>query len=305
MNQFLMVFYVVFFSTGFMGGTALLLLNLRVRSRTVRPLLAFQVLFLVGIGLILVYFARSANGATDTMTQVGLPAVIMAINAAVWITVIVIARTVAPGTGGRFSLSSIAQLLAALVIVKSIANVVVISTVPADAVRDAWHLSSHILTALAMASFGLVLRGPVAPSEPPALHPLFRAYGILAIVFSPIGIVEYALNATGVSALGFISLDHVLYLAWNVVSMSAAVQLFRPVADRGNVLNTVPEERVKALGLSAREVEIAILIGDGLTNKEIADKLYISPATVRTHIYNLYQKVGAGSRVELLNMLRD
>jgi DNA-binding CsgD family transcriptional regulator len=50
---------------------------------------------------------------------------------------------------------------------------------------------------------------------------------------------------------------------------------------------------------------MAIMIGRGLTNKEIAAELFISPATVRTHIYNLYQKVGAGSRVELINMLRS
>jgi DNA-binding CsgD family transcriptional regulator len=48
---------------------------------------------------------------------------------------------------------------------------------------------------------------------------------------------------------------------------------------------------------------MAELIGRGLSNKEIASELGISPATVRTHIYNLYRKVGAGSRVELLNRL--
>jgi DNA-binding CsgD family transcriptional regulator len=50
---------------------------------------------------------------------------------------------------------------------------------------------------------------------------------------------------------------------------------------------------------------VLALVADGLTNKEIAAQLFISPATVRTHIYNLYQKVGAGSRVELINMLRS
>jgi DNA-binding CsgD family transcriptional regulator len=67
----------------------------------------------------------------------------------------------------------------------------------------------------------------------------------------------------------------------------------------------VPEERVRALGLSGREVEMAVLIARGLANKEIAAELGISPATVRTHIYNLYQKARARSRVELLNRLRS
>ena len=70
-------------------------------------------------------------------------------------------------------------------------------------------------------------------------------------------------------------------------------------------MDSVPEERIRALGLSTREVEMSIMIARGLANKEIAGELGISPATVRTHIYNLYQKVGARSRVELLNKLRS
>jgi hypothetical protein len=58
MRQFLMVFYVIFFATGFMGGTALVLLNVRLGgSRLLRPLFLFQVLFLTGMGLILIYFS--------------------------------------------------------------------------------------------------------------------------------------------------------------------------------------------------------------------------------------------------------
>jgi DNA-binding NarL/FixJ family response regulator len=45
------------------------------------------------------------------------------------------------------------------------------------------------------------------------------------------------------------------------------------------------------------------MIARGLANKEIAAELNISPATVRTHIYNLYRKAEARSRVELINKL--
>ncbi len=49
MQYSLLVFYVLFFATGFMGLAALLLFDLRVRSRLIRPLLGFQLLFLVGM----------------------------------------------------------------------------------------------------------------------------------------------------------------------------------------------------------------------------------------------------------------
>ncbi|MFO8064944.1 MAG: helix-turn-helix transcriptional regulator, partial [Spirochaetia bacterium] len=70
------------------------------------------------------------------------------------------------------------------------------------------------------------------------------------------------------------------------------------------MFESVPRERIDALGLSPREAEMAVMIARGLANKEIADELHISPATVRTHIYNLYQKAGARSRIELLNIVR-
>jgi len=305
MQQFLMAFYVVFFSTGFMGGAALILLATRVRSRVTRPLLLFQFLFLFGTGLLLVYFAGEGPDGLGQAVEIILLGVIMSTNLAIWGVVIVIIRRVAPVRRGKWNPVVVAQIFALLVIIKSAANVVVMVTtsLPAAA-EDAWLLGTHLLVALAMASFGIVLRGPTNPTEPSALRPLLKAYGTLAIVLAPLGFVEYALQSAGVPWLEEISLDHVLYLAWNVVSMSAAVRLFRPGSQEGGVLESVPEERVLSLGLSPREVEIATMIGRGLTNKEIAEKLFISPGTVRTHIYNLYQKVGAGSRVELLNMLR-
>jgi DNA-binding CsgD family transcriptional regulator len=58
-----------------------------------------------------------------------------------------------------------------------------------------------------------------------------------------------------------------------------------------------------SLGLTERERSMVEMIARGLANKEIASELGISPATVRTHIYNLYRKVGARSRVELLNRI--
>jgi DNA-binding CsgD family transcriptional regulator len=53
--------------------------------------------------------------------------------------------------------------------------------------------------------------------------------------------------------------------------------------------------------LSEREAEIAKLVGNGYTNREIAEILKITPHTVRNHLYHIYQKLGVRNRVELLN----
>jgi LuxR family maltose regulon positive regulatory protein len=57
--------------------------------------------------------------------------------------------------------------------------------------------------------------------------------------------------------------------------------------------------------LTKRELEVLHGLAAGQTSQEIAARLYLSPNTVRTHIYNLYDKLGAHSRVQALNRARE
>jgi two-component system, NarL family, response regulator LiaR len=49
-------------------------------------------------------------------------------------------------------------------------------------------------------------------------------------------------------------------------------------------------------GLTGREVEVLELIAEGLTNQEIADRIYISINSVKTYIRSAYRKIGVNSR---------
>ncbi|GAA0658117.1 response regulator transcription factor [Kitasatospora atroaurantiaca] len=51
-------------------------------------------------------------------------------------------------------------------------------------------------------------------------------------------------------------------------------------------------------GLTAREAEVLALIADGLSNAEIAEQLFVSPATVKTHINNLFAKTAVRDRAQ-------
>ncbi|MFG2954952.1 response regulator [Streptomyces sp. NPDC048291] len=51
-------------------------------------------------------------------------------------------------------------------------------------------------------------------------------------------------------------------------------------------------------GLTARESEVLVLIAEGFTNQEIARKLHVSTATVKTHINNLFAKTGLKDRAQ-------
>lgn len=65
----------------------------------------------------------------------------------------------------------------------------------------------------------------------------------------------------------------------------------------------VSEAKAVDYDLSKREKEILELLAAGYRNKEIADKLFISSHTVRSHIYHIYEKLHVKSRVEALNKL--
>lgn len=60
----------------------------------------------------------------------------------------------------------------------------------------------------------------------------------------------------------------------------------------------------KSLNLTARECEIAELICENLSNKEIADKLYISETTVKKHSTNIYKKTNVTNREQLKNLIK-
>jgi DNA-binding CsgD family transcriptional regulator len=58
-----------------------------------------------------------------------------------------------------------------------------------------------------------------------------------------------------------------------------------------------------AVNLTAQELEIASLAAEGLTNKQIGERLYLSPRTVGTHLYRIFPKLGIASRAALRDAL--
>jgi ATP/maltotriose-dependent transcriptional regulator MalT len=62
------------------------------------------------------------------------------------------------------------------------------------------------------------------------------------------------------------------------------------------------EVRLNELGITPRELEILGLIATGLTNREIADRLYVSENTVKTHSSRLFDKLGAKRRTQAVQI---
>jgi DNA-binding NarL/FixJ family response regulator len=66
----------------------------------------------------------------------------------------------------------------------------------------------------------------------------------------------------------------------------------------------VDEEFARRFQISPREREVIVLLNEGLGNREIAQKLFVSLATVKTHVHNIYEKTGARSRYELFRLVK-
>ena len=62
------------------------------------------------------------------------------------------------------------------------------------------------------------------------------------------------------------------------------------------------EARVRVLQITPRELEILGLIADGLSNKEIAERAFVSENTVKTHASRLFDKLGARRRTEAVQI---
>lgn len=68
---------------------------------------------------------------------------------------------------------------------------------------------------------------------------------------------------------------------------------------------TVNEEQQRQLGITRRELEILELIAEGLSNREIADKLFVSENTVKTHSSRLFDKLSAKRRTQAVQIGKE
>ena len=82
-------------------------------------------------------------------------------------------------------------------------------------------------------------------------------------------------------------------LGVNDVLRSTVEEYSRSLRSTPEALPDAPSER-----LSARELEVLALIVEGLTNKEIANRLCLSPDTVKNHVVHIIQKLGVSDRTQ-------
>jgi DNA-binding CsgD family transcriptional regulator len=78
----------------------------------------------------------------------------------------------------------------------------------------------------------------------------------------------------------------------------------RELGVRRRLVTTEPETSGWA-AMTTSELTVARLVAEGLTNREVAERLFVSPHTVSSHLRHVFAKLGINSRVELARLARD
>jgi DNA-binding CsgD family transcriptional regulator len=109
--------------------------------------------------------------------------------------------------------------------------------------------------------------------------------GVLAVIFTAVGIY--------------------LGMRWHrakEVVVVKEVQVPVPMPAAAFALN---QEKLAELGITPREHEILTLIAEGLSNREIGERLFVSENTVKTHSSRLFEKLGVNRRVQAVQKARE
>jgi len=96
-----------------------------------------------------------------------------------------------------------------------------------------------------------------------------------------------------------------LALIFTAVGVYVGLRWTRPKPAVAAPKHVPPEETLKGLGITPREYEILCLIAQGLSNREIGEKLFVSENTVKTHSSRLFDKMDVGRRVQAVQKARE
>lgn len=122
-------------------------------------------------------------------------------------------------------------------------------------------------------------------------------YGaVLAALVFILKIIEYRFLVRGLSIEFYIG---IVALMFTVIGVWTGVRLTRKKSSPP-IPFEADEQYLRQLGISKREYEVLSLMSQGLSNQEIADKLFVSLNTVKTHTSNLFLKLDVKRRTQAI-----
>jgi two-component system, NarL family, response regulator LiaR len=128
-------------------------------------------------------------------------------------------------------------------------------------------------------------------------------YGLaMAILIFVLKYLEYRLFARDLSTEFYAGIIAVLFTG---LGIWAGLRLTRKKASLATAAFVINEQELRRLGVSKREQEVLALIAQGHSNQEIADKLFVSVNTVKTHMSNLFLKLEVSRRTQAIQKAKE
>jgi DNA-binding CsgD family transcriptional regulator len=128
-------------------------------------------------------------------------------------------------------------------------------------------------------------------------------YGIaMAVLIGLLKFVEYRFLIRDIPLEFYIGIVAVTFTA---LGIWAGLRLTRPKLIETDTKFFLDEANLRKVGISKREYEVLELIAQGLSNQEIADKLFVSVSTVKTHAANIFAKLDARRRTQAIQRAKE
>lgn len=131
--------------------------------------------------------------------------------------------------------------------------------------------------------------------------------GLLIVILKLIAfrflIVEHSVEIYG----GLIALVFAILGIWLGLKLTRKkeVVVIREVAAPNGQSFSLNEKSLRESGVTPRELEILTLIAKGMSNREIAEKLFVSESTVKTHSSRLFEKLSAKRRTQAVQIGKE
>jgi DNA-binding CsgD family transcriptional regulator len=128
-------------------------------------------------------------------------------------------------------------------------------------------------------------------------------YGLtLAVLVFVMKYLEYRLVVRDLSIEFYVGLVAVFF---TVLGVWSGIRLTQKRAVANSLPFQIDDSSLERFGISKRELEVLQWMARGLSNQEIADKLFVSLNTVKTHSSNLFQKLDAKNRTQAVQKGRE
>jgi NarL family two-component system response regulator LiaR len=155
-----------------------------------------------------------------------------------------------------------------------------------------------------LAAFRILGYSRLAEIDPhPPMRRTILIYGLaMAALVAILKYIEYQYFIRDIPLEFYIGFIAIMFTA---LGIWAGLRLTRPKIVDNSVPFSINKANLEKLGISKREYEVLELISQGLSNQEIAEKLFVSTSTVKTHASNIFSKLDANRRTQAVQRAKE